>query len=56
MRYAREHNVDLLLCSPGYKSIVRSFSMLMGEQGTQVSEDTVLDEMEKPRLYVVAQR
>ena len=54
--YARENNVDLLLCPPRYKSIIRSFKKLLDKQGKQVQEDTILDAAEKPRLSVVSQR
>jgi len=56
INYARENNMDLLLCSPRYKSIIRSFKKLMDKQGKKVQEDTILDETEKPRLSVVSQR
>lgn len=54
--YARENNMDLLLCSPRYKSIIRSFKKLLDKQGKKVQEDTIFDETEKPRLAVVSQR
>jgi nucleotide-binding universal stress UspA family protein len=56
INYARENNVDLLLCSPRYKSIIRNFRKLLDKQGKKVQEDTILDESEKPRLSVVSQR
>jgi nucleotide-binding universal stress UspA family protein len=56
INYARENNVDLLLCSPRYKSIIRNFKKLLDKQGKKVQEDTILDETEKPRLSVVSQR
>lgn len=56
MKYARENNVDLLLCAPRYKSIIRSFKKLLDTQGKKVQEDTILDEAEKPRMAVVSQR
>jgi hypothetical protein len=39
-----------------YKSIIRKFKKLLDEQGKQVSEDTIFDETEKPKLTVVSQR
>ena len=54
--YARENNVDLLLCSPRYKSIIRNFKKLLDKQGKKVQEDTIFDAAEKPRLSVVSQR
>ena len=54
--YARENNVDLLLCPPRYKSIIRSFKHLLDEQGKKAQEDTLFDAAEKPRLSVVSQR
>jgi len=56
INYARENNVDLLLCSPRYKSIIRSFKKLLDTQGKKVQEDTIYDTAEKPRLSVVSQR
>jgi nucleotide-binding universal stress UspA family protein len=56
INYARENNVDLLLCSPRYKSIIRNFKKLLDKQGKKVSEDTIFDETEKPKLTVVSQR
>lgn len=56
IKYARENNVDLLLCAPRYKSIIRSFKKLLDKQGKKVQEDTILDETEKPRMAVVSQR
>lgn len=56
INYARENNVDLLLCSPRYKSIIRSFRKLLDKQGKTVQEDTIFDAAEKPRLSVVSLR
>jgi len=54
INYVRENNMDLLLCPARYKSIIRSFRKLKDEQGRKVYEDTILDEMEKPRLLVLS--
>ena len=54
--FARENNMDLLLCSPRYKSIIKSFSALLDEQGKKAKEDTIFDETAKPKLSVVSQR
>jgi nucleotide-binding universal stress UspA family protein len=56
MNFAREYNVDLLLCSPAYKSITRSFKMLPGDRGVEVSEDAAIAGTKEPGVYVVAQR
>jgi nucleotide-binding universal stress UspA family protein len=56
MNFAREYNVDLLLCSPAYKSITRSFKMLPGDSGAEVSEDAITAGTKEPGVYVVAQR
>ena len=56
INYARENNVDLLLCSPRYKSIIKSFKKLLDEQGKKAQEDTIFDEADKPRLSAVSQR
>ena len=56
MNFAREYNVDLLLCSPGYKSIGRSFKMLPDDQGTAVPEYADIPGTKEACVYVVAQR
>lgn len=56
INYARENSMDLLLCPPRYKSIIRSFKKLLDEQGKKAQEDTLFDAAEKPRLSVVSQR
>ena len=56
MNFAKEYNIDLLLCSPGYKSIGRSFKMLPDDQGTAVPEYTDISGTKEPCVYVVAQR
>ena len=56
INYARENNVDLLLCSPRYKRIINSFRMLLGDQGTALPERSGFDETEEPMVYVVSQR
>ena len=54
--YARENNVDLLLCPPRYKSIIRSFKKLLDEQGKKAQEDTIFDATDKPKLSAVSPR
>jgi nucleotide-binding universal stress UspA family protein len=56
INYARENNVDLLLCTPRYKSIIRNFKKLLDEQGKKAQEDTIFDAADKPRLSAVSQR
>ena len=56
INYARENNVDLLLCSPGYKKIISSFRTLFGDKGMAVPEHTDFDKTEEPGVYVVSQR
>jgi nucleotide-binding universal stress UspA family protein len=56
MNFAREYNVDLLLCSPGYKSIGRSFKMSPDDQGTAVPEYADIPGTKEACVYVVAQR
>ena len=56
MNFARENNVDLLLCSPSYKRIISGFKMLLGDQGTEVPEYAGFEKSEEPRVYVVSQR
>jgi len=54
--YARENSIDLLLCPPRYKSIIRSFKKLLDEQGKKAQEDTIFDAADKPKLSSVSQR
>jgi len=54
INYARENYMDLLLCPPCYKSIIRSYKKSMDMQGRKVREDTVFDETRKPRLSVLS--
>jgi len=56
MNFAREYNVDLLLCSPSCKSIIRSFKMLLGDQGSEVPKDATIAGTNEPGVYVVARR
>jgi nucleotide-binding universal stress UspA family protein len=56
LKYARENNMDLLLCAPRYKSIIRSFKKLLDEQGKKVQEDTIFGGKDKPKTAVVSQR
>ena len=56
INYARENNVDLLLCSPRYRKIISSFKMLLGDQGTELPGSASFDETEEPMVYVVSQR
>jgi nucleotide-binding universal stress UspA family protein len=53
--YARENNVDLLLCPPRYKAIIRGFKKLLDERGRKSKEDTLFDAADKPRLLAVSQ-
>ena len=54
MRYATDKNVDILLCPPRYKSIVRNFKRVLDEKGGKAHEDTILDEAERPKLAVLS--
>jgi len=56
INYARDNNMDLLLCSPRYKSIIRGFKKLLDKQGRKAQEDMIFDETERPRLAVVSQQ
>ena len=54
IKYAMENNVDLLLCSPRYKSIIKNFKKLLDKQGKKVYENTIFDETERPKLAMVS--
>jgi hypothetical protein len=54
MRYATDRNVDILLCPPRYKSVIKSFRKVLDEKGRKAYEDKILDEAERPKLAVVS--
>lgn len=54
IRFATEKNVDVLLCPPRYKSIVKRFKKVAEDRGRQASENTILDAAEKLKMAVVS--
>lgn len=54
IRFAAERNVDVLLCPPKYKSIIRQFKEIVGGRGRQAMENTILDGAEKLKMAVVS--
>ena len=54
IRFAAERNVDVLLCPPKYKSIIKKFKKIAQERGKQASENIILDGAEKLKMAVVS--
>lgn len=54
VNFARERNVDLLLCPPRYKSIIENIKRILKEEGRDITEDRILDEMDKVKMSVVS--
>jgi nucleotide-binding universal stress UspA family protein len=54
IRLAEERNVDVLLCPPRYKSVIRKFRKMAEERGQATRENAVFDETEKLRMAVVS--
>lgn len=54
--FARAEKVDLLLCPPKYKSIIKRYKKVLNEEGKRPVEDTVLDEAQKVRMAAVSLR
>ncbi len=54
IKFAKDENVDLLLCPPRYKSIIKRFKKILNEQGKESRVDTILDETEKVKMAVVS--
>jgi nucleotide-binding universal stress UspA family protein len=56
IRFARERNVDVLLCPPRYKSIIKKFRKVAEEGGREARENSILDEAERLKMAVVSVR
>ena len=56
IRFAAERKVDVLLCPPKYKSLIRRFSNISGDRGKQLAENAGIDRAEKLKMAVVAVR
>lgn len=54
LEFARTENVDILLCPPKYKSIIRTFKKLMDGRGRKTSESLIIDETMKVELKKTA--
>lgn len=54
IRFASERNVDLLLCPPRYKSVIRKFRRMAEERGKAARENVVLDGEEKLKMAVIS--
>ena len=54
IRFASERNVDLLLCPPRYKSVIRKFKRMAEERGRAARETAILDETEKLKVAEVS--
>lgn len=54
IRYARERNIDVLLCPPRYKTIIKRYKKILHNDGKEAIEDAVLDETERLKMAVVS--
>lgn len=54
LRFANERNVDLLLCPPRYKSLIKKFRKMTEERGKETRENAILDDSEKLRMAMVS--
>lgn len=54
IRFAAERHVDVLLCPPRYKSIIRRFKKIVQDRGKQASENTIMDGAENLKMAVVS--
>ena len=54
IRLAEERNVDVLLCPPRYRSVIKRFRKMAEERGQTTRENAVFDETEKLRMAVVS--
>ncbi len=54
IRFATERNVDVLLCPPRYRSIIKKFRKMAEERGREASENTILDEAERMKMAVIS--
>ena len=52
--FARTKNVDVLLCSPKYKSIIRKYKKVLSRQGKESGESAVFDEAERLKIAAVS--
>jgi nucleotide-binding universal stress UspA family protein len=54
IRYAQEKRVDVLLCPPRYKTIIKRYKEMLRNEGREVIEDDILDDTERLRMAVVS--
>ena len=54
IQFAEERNVDLLLCPPRYRSVVKRFKRMAEERGRAARENAILDRTEKLRMAEVS--
>lgn len=54
IRLAKERNVDVLLCPPRYRSVIKKFRRMAEKRGQATRENAVFDETEKLRMAVVS--
>ncbi len=43
LRYAEEHNIDVLLCPPMFKSIINKFKKVIDERGKHAHETVIAE-------------
>jgi nucleotide-binding universal stress UspA family protein len=54
IQFAKERNVDLLLCPHRYKSVIKRFKRMAEERGRAARENAILDKTEKFRMAEVS--
>lgn len=54
--FAREANVDILLCPPRFKALIRKYKKVLNEEGKRLVEDAVRDETNRVRMAVVSRQ
>src|SRR3990172_2011405 len=52
--YAKAENVDILLCPPRYKTIIRKYKKILSREARETSESEVFDAAKKLKLSVLA--
>jgi nucleotide-binding universal stress UspA family protein len=54
IRYAQERHVDVLLCPPRYKTIIKRYKKMLRNEGREVFQNDILDETERLKMAVVS--
>ncbi len=54
IRYAKERNIDILLCPPRYKKVIKGFRKMLRDEGKDALEDSLFDESARLKMAVVS--